>query len=118
MRRIPIALVFVALLAGCGGGDDESGNGTDGTVGAEPASLADIEQIAEVRCVPCHAPNPSIDGYPAAQSLDFTDPANLEANKQAIYQAVVVEKRMPFANNETGMTQDERDRVASWAQSD
>jgi uncharacterized membrane protein len=28
---------------------------------------------------------------------------------------VVVEKRMPFNDNVTKMTQEERDRVASWA---
>ena len=101
----------MAALTGCGGSDD----GGDASSGA--ATLDEIEQIAEQRCVPCHSPNPTIAGYEQAGLIDFTDSANLEANKEAIYQVVVVSKRMPFANNETGMTQEERDRVASWAKS-
>lgn len=113
VRRHPPALALlavVATLSGCGGGSDDGGDASSGA-----ATLEEIGQIADKRCVPCHSPNPSIEGYEAAGLVDFTESRNLEANKEAIYQAVVVEKRMPFANNETGMTQEERDQVASWA---
>jgi uncharacterized membrane protein len=113
VRRIPLALVLVALLSGCGGDDDGNGNGGGS---AEPATLAEVQPIIEERCVPCHSPNPTIEGHDAARAFDLTDRANIEANAAAINQAVVVEKRMPL-NNETNMTQEERDRIASWAAS-
>lgn len=113
MRLLPpaLALLFVvAALAGCGGGSDDGGSAS-----SEPATLEEIQQIAEQRCAPCHSPNPTIAGYEKAGLIDFTDSANLEANKEAIYNVVVVQKRMPFNDNVTKMTQEERDRVASWA---
>jgi uncharacterized membrane protein len=113
MRPPALALfVVVAVLAGCGGSDD----GGDASSG--PATLEEIAAIADQRCVPCHSANPSIEGYEDAGLIDFSESQNLEANKEAIYQVVVVTKRMPFANNETGMTQEERDQVASWAKPD
>ncbi len=117
MRLLPpaLALLFVvAALAGCGGGSDDGGN-AGGGASSEPETLEEIQQIAEQRCVPCHSPKPTIAGYEQAGLIDFTDSANLEANKQAIYNVVVVQKRMPFNDNVTKMTQEERDRVASWA---
>lgn len=109
MRALALLLVL-AGLTGCGGGSGDAGGASSG-----PATLEEIQQIAEQRCVPCHSPNPTIEGYEQAGLIDFTDSANLEANKEAIYNVVVVQKRMPFNNNVTKMTQEERDRVASWA---
>jgi uncharacterized membrane protein len=114
VRRIPLALVLLALLAGCGGGDDDGGNG-DGGGSAEPATSAEVQQIVEQRCVPCHSPNPTIEGYEQAGLIDLSNPENVESNKELINTVVVVQKRMPF-NNETNMTQEERDRIASWAE--
>ena len=108
VRRIPLALVLLALLVGCGGGDD------DGGASSGPATLEEIERIAEQRCVPCHSPNPTIEGYEQAGLIDLSNPDNVESNKELINTVVVVQKRMPF-NNETNMTQEERDRIASWA---
>jgi uncharacterized membrane protein len=118
LRRIPLALVLVALLAGCGGDDDEeAGNGNGGgTTTAEAATFEEVQGIVEQRCVPCHSPNPTLEGFEAAQAIDLSNPDNIEANKDAINQVVVVEQRMPL-NNETNMTDEERDRIASWAES-
>jgi uncharacterized membrane protein len=118
VRRIPLALVLVALLAGCGGDDDEeAGNGNGGgTTTAEAATFEEVQGIVEQRCVPCHSPNPTLEGFEAAQAIDLSNPDNIEANKDAINQVVVVEQRMPL-NNETNMTDEERDRIASWAES-
>jgi uncharacterized membrane protein len=112
VRRIPLALVILALLAGCGGGD---GNGNSGS-SAEPATFEEVQQIVEQRCVPCHSPDPTIEGYEQAGLIDLSNPDNIESNKELINTVVVVQKRMPF-NNETNMTQEERDRIASWAES-
>jgi uncharacterized membrane protein len=114
VRLIPPALVLLALLAGCGGGDDDGGNGNGGG-SSEPATSAEVQQIVEQRCVPCHSPSPTIEGYEQAGLIDLSDPANVESNKELINTVVVVQKRMPF-NNETNMTQEERDRIASWAE--
>jgi uncharacterized membrane protein len=114
VRRIPLALVLLVLLAACGG-DDGGGNGNGGG-SAEPATFEEVQQIVEQRCVPCHSPNPTIEGYEQAGLIDLSDPANVESNKELINTVVVVQKRMPF-NNETNMTQEERDRIASWAES-
>lgn len=109
-----MALGFVVVAAGCGGGGDE-GNG-DGSGSAQPAAFAEVQQIVEQRCVPCHSPSPTIPGYEQAGLIDLSDPANIEANAELINTVVVVQKRMPF-NNETNMTQEERDRIAAWAAS-
>ena len=117
MRLGPPALallVVVAALAGCGGGSDDDGNGSGGS--AEPATFAEVQQIVEQRCVPCHSTKPTIEGYEQAGLIDFSDPENIKANAETINTVVVVQKRMPF-NNETNMTQEERDRIASWVES-
>jgi uncharacterized membrane protein len=119
VRRIPLALVLVALVAGCGGDDDESADGNGGggtTTTAEAATFEQVQGIVEQRCVPCHSPNPTLEGFEAAQAIDLSNPDNIEANRVAINQVVVVEQRMPL-NNETNMTDEERDRIASWAAS-
>jgi uncharacterized membrane protein len=107
--------MLLALLAGCGGGDDDGGNGNGGS-SAEPATLEEVQQIVEQRCVPCHSPSPTIEGYEQAGLIDLSNPDNIESNKELINTVVVVQKRMPF-NNETNMTQEERDRIASWVES-
>lgn len=101
-------LAVVLFLAACGGGSDDGGSAS------EPASFDEVQQIVEQRCVPCHSPEPTIEGYENAGLIDLTDPENIRMNKELINTVVVVQKRMPF-NNETNMTQEERDRIAAWA---
>ena len=116
MRLGPPALallVVVGAVAGGGGGSDDDGNGSGS---AAPATFAEVQQIVEQRCVPCHSPKPTIEGYEQAGLIDFSEPENIKANAETINTVVVVQKRMPF-NNETNMTEEERDRVASWAES-
>lgn len=104
--RARALLLPIVLLAGCGGGSDGGGS--------EPATLDEVQQIMAERCLPCHSQNPTIDEYEHAMLIDFGNADNITANKEAIYKVVVVDKRMPF-NNQTNMTQEERDRIASWA---
>ena len=105
---VAVAAAFAVLVAACGGG-------SDGGSSAEAASLEEVRQIAEQRCVPCHSANPTIEGYedgpPAGLELDEAE--TIEARKDRIYELVVVRKEMPFVN-QTRMTQAERDRFASW----
>jgi uncharacterized membrane protein len=116
VRRIALALMLLALLAGCGGRDDDGGGNGNGGSSAEPATFEEVQQIVEQRCVPCHSPSPTIEGYEQAGLIDLSNPDNIESNKELINTVVVVQKRMPF-NNETNMTQEERDRIASWVES-
>jgi uncharacterized membrane protein len=109
VRLLP-ALALLLVLAACGGGSDDDG------AAAGQASFDEVQQIVERRCVQCHSPNPTIPGYEQSGLIDFADPKNIEANREIINTVVVVQKRMPF-NNETNMTQEERDRIASWAAS-
>jgi uncharacterized membrane protein len=112
MVRLLAALALLLVLAACGGGSDDDG------AAAGQASLDEVQQIVERRCVQCHSDKPTIEGYEQAGLPNFEVAANIEANKDAIYQVVVVQKRMPFNSNVTKMTQEERDRVASWAKPD
>lgn len=111
--RLPLLLLALVLLAGCGGGSEDGGGG-GGSGSGEPASFEEVQGIVEQRCVPCHSPEPTIEGYEQAGLIDFSDEQNIEANRELINTVVVVQKRMPF-NNETNMTQEERDKIASWA---
>jgi uncharacterized membrane protein len=106
------ALAAAVILAGCGGGSD---NGSQGS--SEAADFAEVKQIVERRCFACHSQKPTNEDYqdlgvPVA-SLDLGDDNNILTLKRVIYQRVVEVKDMP-AQNATGMTQEERDRIGSW----
>jgi uncharacterized membrane protein len=108
LAAVAVAATFTALVvASCGGGSDSGSS-------SKAASLEDVQEIAEQRCVPCHSATPTstmFDSPPAGLELD--KPENIEARKDRIYELVVVRKEMPFAN-QTKMTQAERDVFASW----
>jgi uncharacterized membrane protein len=106
------ALAAAVVLAGCGGGSDSGSKSS-----SEAADFAEVKQIVERRCQACHSQKPTQEDYkdlgmPVA-SLDISDDNNILTLKRVIYQRVVEVKDMP-AQNATGMTQGERDRIASW----
>jgi uncharacterized membrane protein len=106
------ALAAAVVLAGCGGGSDSGSKSS-----SEAADFAEVKQIVERRCLACHSQKPTQEDYkdlgmPVA-SLDLSDDNNILTLKRVIYQRVVEVKDMP-AQNATGMTQEERDRIASW----
>jgi uncharacterized membrane protein len=106
------ALAVALILAGCGGGSDSGSKSS-----SEAADFAEVKQIVERRCFACHSKEPTHEdfkdiGVPAA-SLYLDDDNNILTLKRVIYQRVVEVKDMP-AQNATGMTQEERDRIASW----
>jgi uncharacterized membrane protein len=106
------ALAAAVILAGCGGGSD-----SDAKSSSKAADFAEVKQIVERRCQACHSQKPTHEDYkdlglPVA-SLDLGDDNNILTLKRVIYQRVVEVKDMP-AQNATGMTQEERDRIASW----
>jgi uncharacterized membrane protein len=97
----------VATLSACGGGSD------NGSV-SEAATFEEVQQIVERRCYACHSQNPTDEEYKAFDLPKFDNPDNITKYKDRIYEVVVVSKRMPQGNR-TMMTQEERDRIATWA---
>jgi mono/diheme cytochrome c family protein len=81
-----------------------------------PAPPADSEILALIRthCVACHAAEPTHEAFakaPAGVLLETV--AQIAANAARIMNQVVVTRAMPLGN-ETGMTDEERDRIAAW----
>jgi len=78
------------------------------------ASLAEAQAIVAARCLPCHSASPTFEGIAEApKGLTFDTPGELAAHAAAIREQVVVLKAMPL-NNVTGMTDEERARLAGW----
>jgi uncharacterized membrane protein len=79
-----------------------------------PVAFADIEPIVRARCAPCHAATPTQAGIAAAPKGVLLDtPAHIVANAAGIRAQAVDTHAMPLGNL-TGMTDDERARVAAW----
>jgi len=81
-----------------------------------PAPPTDAEILALMRahCVACHAAEPTHEAFakaPAGVLLE-TIP-QVAANAARIMTQVVVDRAMPLGN-QTGMTDEERDRIAAW----
>ncbi len=81
-----------------------------------PAPPTDAEILALMRahCVVCHAAEPTHEAFakaPAGVLLE-TIP-QVAANAARIMTQVVVNRAMPLGN-QTGMTEEERDRIAAW----
>jgi mono/diheme cytochrome c family protein len=81
-----------------------------------PGPPTDSEILALIRthCVACHAAEPTHEAFanaPAGVLLETV--AQIAANAARIMDQVVVTRAMPLGN-ETGMTDEERDRIAAW----
>ncbi len=83
--------------------------------GLPPVSFVEVQQIIALRCLPCHASEPSFPGYAAPpKGLILEEPRAIRAAGAKIHQQVVVSKVMPLANL-TAITEEERERIARWA---
>lgn len=82
---------------------------------AGPAvTFADVQSIIHARCSTCHAVQPRQEGIASApKGVLLETPAQIVANAAAIRQQAIVARAMPLGNV-TGMTDDERARVAAW----
>ena len=109
LHLFALALLAIAVLAACG-------NGADSGPSAEAASSEEVQQILERRCYACHSENPTDEEFKNFDLPKWDDPDNVMRFKDRIYDMVVVSKRMPQGNR-TNMTQEERDRIAEWAES-
>jgi uncharacterized membrane protein len=103
-----LALVAaIATVSACGDGSDNGGS-------RKAASFEEVQQILERRCYSCHSMNPTDEEYKLFDLPKWDNPDNVKKYRDRIYEVVVVSKRMPQGNR-TNMTQEERDRIATWA---
>ena len=81
---------------------------------AQRTSFADVQSIVARRCASCHADRPTQAGFASAPKDVMLDtPERIVANAPRIYEQAVATRAMPIGNL-TGMTDVERDTIASW----
>ena len=81
---------------------------------AMQVSFSDAQAIIRARCSACHATKPRQEGIAVApKGIVLETPAQIVANAAAIRQQAVASRAMPLGNL-TGMTDDERARLAAW----
>jgi len=82
---------------------------------SEIVSFVEVQTIINNRCTACHSSNPTDAIWKVAPNGVKYDTAEQVYNlKDKIFQRVVVSNNMPFNNNQTGMTQEERDMINCW----
>ena len=81
----------------------------------EIVSFTEVQTIINNRCTACHSSNPTDAIWKVAPNGVKYDTADQIYNlRDKIFQRVVVSKNMPFNNNQTQMTQEERDMINCW----
>ncbi|OUR94786.1 hypothetical protein A9Q87_02470 [Flavobacteriales bacterium 34_180_T64] len=81
----------------------------------ETVSFVEVQTIINNRCTSCHSSNPTDDIWKVAPNGIKYDTAEQIYNlRDKIFQRVVVSKNMPFNNNQTEMTPEERDMINCW----
>jgi len=81
----------------------------------EIVSFTEIQSIIHNRCIVCHSANPTDAVWKVAPNgVKYDTPDQIYNLKDKIFQRAVVSKNMPFNNNQTGMTQEERDMINCW----
>jgi uncharacterized membrane protein len=79
-----------------------------------PASFAEVKQIFQERCQPCHATKPTQEGFAAPPTgVLLATEAEIRARAAMINQQVWVSRVMP-PGNLTHITDDERRLIARW----
>ena len=78
-------------------------------------SFTRVGEILSARCLTCHSTVPSNPSFPQPPlGIVFEDPKRIQALVGRIYARAVATKTMPLGNL-TGMTEDERKVIGSWA---
>jgi uncharacterized membrane protein len=81
----------------------------------ESVSFEQVNTIITTRCIECHSATPTDNVWKVAPNgLKYDTPEQIYNLRDKIFQRVVVSKNMPFNNNQTGMTQEERDMINCW----
>ena len=80
-------------------------------------TLNDIRPLIIEHCSGCHSRHPTDAVFRVAPSGFILDTdEQIIAAAQSIWQRVIIDRTMPF-NNQTGMTDDDRQHIADWIQS-
>ena|SRR5215475_6283263 len=85
-----------------------------GQASAAPPTDDEVLGLMKTHCAPCHAAEPTHEAFakaPAGILLETI--AQVADNAERIMTQVVVNRAMPLGN-QTGMTDQERDRIAAW----
>jgi uncharacterized membrane protein len=81
----------------------------------EAVTIEDIITVINNRCTVCHSSNPTDAVWKVPPNgVKYDTPEQIYNLRDKIFQRVVVSKNMPFNNNQTGMTQEERDMINCW----
>ena len=81
----------------------------------ESVSFEQVNAIITTRCIECHSATPTDNVWKVAPNgLKYDTPEQIYNLRDKIFQRVVVSKNMPFNNNQTGMTQEERNMINCW----
>jgi uncharacterized membrane protein len=100
---------FVVMTAPAPGGP-----GHEQFAGAAPVEFARVKQIVDLRCLSCHAQQPTDPAFAAPPSgVVFDHPEHVRASADRILVRAVLTKSMPLGNL-TGMTDEERAIVGAW----
>lgn len=82
---------------------------------SETVSFQEIQTIIHNRCTQCHSSTPTDAIWKVAPSgVEYDTPEQIYNLRDKIFQRAVVSKNMPFNNNQTQMTQEERDMINCW----
>ena len=101
---VPLAAALAAVAATAGFAQAQ----------APPPSDAEMLALVKAHCVQCHAAEPTHEAFakaPAGVLLETIEQIARYAPR--IMTQVVVNRAMPLGN-QTGMTDEERDRIAAW----
>ncbi|MFT6301027.1 MAG: putative membrane protein [Granulosicoccus sp.] len=106
-------LLLIGLVFALAPTKPQSVQNSDGS-SIKTATLTEVHTIIEARCASCHHDSPSHPSFAAAPAgIKFNDANSVDAQAQVIHQQSVVTRAMPIGNL-TGMTEEERLKVASW----
>ena len=85
--------------------------------GETKPTYSSIAPIIEQHCVSCHAAKPNNPLWPMPsppKGIDLSKPEYVQTHASQILTQAVHSKAMPFAGNQTGMTEEERARLGVW----
>jgi uncharacterized membrane protein len=102
---VAVVALAVAIRPDEGGGGDRP---------ARAVTAEEAQAIVQQRCVPCHAAEPTQEGFdspPAGVAFDTSD--QIESQAAAIEAQAVDSKAMPLGNV-TQMTDEERETLGAW----
>lgn len=81
-----------------------------------PVPIEEVQAVVATRCYQCHVDKPTLVASPGA-GVVLDSPEKLRAQAARIFTQVAQTRAMP-QGNATGMTEDERSIVATWARSE